>query len=133
SKSGKKIVGNDAGLMKVFETIEAVAPTRATVLITGESGTGKSLIARMIHDASPRTGGPFVEMNCAALPEGLLESELFGHTKGAFTGASGARAGRFLTADRGTLFLDEIGAASPAMQMKLLRVLQERRFEAVGS
>ncbi len=133
TKGGRKVIGNDAALLRVFDTIQAVAPTRATVLITGESGTGKSLIARMIHDASPRRGGAFVEMNCGALPEGLLESELFGHTKGAFTGAAGARQGRFLAADEGTLFLDEIGAASPALQLKLLRVLQERRFEAVGS
>jgi DNA-binding NtrC family response regulator len=133
SQGRKKVIGNDASLVKVFETITAVAPTRATVLITGESGTGKSLIARSIHDASPRKGGPFVEVNCGALPEGLLESELFGHTKGAFTGASGNRTGRFLAADKGTLFLDEIGASSPALQLKLLRVLQERKFEAVGS
>jgi DNA-binding NtrC family response regulator len=133
SQGRKKVIGNDASLVKVFETIHAVAPTRATVLITGESGTGKSLIARSIHDASPRKGGPFVEVNCGALPEGLLESELFGHTKGAFTGASGTRTGRFLAADKGTLFLDEIGASSPALQLKLLRVLQERKFEAVGS
>jgi DNA-binding NtrC family response regulator len=133
-KSGpKRVVGSDPSLLKVFETIEAVAPTRATVLITGESGTGKSLIARMIHDASPRKAVTFVELNCGALPEGLLESELFGHTKGAFTGASGSRPGRFLAADKGTLFLDEIGASTAALQLKLLRVLQERRFEAVGS
>ena len=133
-KSGpKRVVGNDASLLKVFETIQAVAPTRATVLITGESGTGKSLIARMIHDASPRKATAFVELNCGALPEGLLESELFGHTKGAFTGAAGARPGRFLAADKGTLFLDEIGASTAALQLKLLRVLQERKFEAVGS
>ena len=133
-KSGpKRVVGNDPSLLKVYDTIQAVAPTRATVLITGESGTGKSLIARMIHEASPRKATAFVELNCGALPEGLLESELFGHTKGAFTGASGARPGRFLAADKGTLFLDEIGASTPALQLKLLRVLQERRFEAVGS
>ena len=133
SKAGRRIIGADPSLMKVFATIEAVAPTRATVLVTGESGTGKSLLSRMIHDASPRKGQPFVELNCGALPEGLLESELFGHTKGAFTGASGARSGRFLAADKGTLFLDEIGASTPALQLKLLRVLQERRFEPVGS
>jgi len=133
TKAGKRIIGNDPSLMKVFGTIEAVAPTRATVLVTGESGTGKSLLSRMIHDASPRKAAPFVELNCGALPEGLLESELFGHTKGAFTGASGARTGRFLAADKGTLFLDEIGASTPALQLKLLRVLQERRFEPVGS
>jgi DNA-binding NtrC family response regulator len=133
AKGGRKVVGADGSFLKVFDTIEAVAPTRATVLITGESGTGKSMIARLIHEASPRRTAPFVEMNCGALPEGLLESELFGHTKGAFTGASGARPGRFLAADDGTLFLDEIGAATPALQLKLLRVLQERRFEPVGS
>ena len=133
SKGPKKVVGTDPSLMKVFDTITAVAPTRATVLVTGESGTGKSLIARILHDASPRRGAPFVELNCGALPEGLLESELFGHTKGAFTGASASRPGRFLAADHGTLFLDEIGASTPALQLKLLRVLQERRFEAVGS
>ena len=133
TKSGRRIIGNDPSLMKVFDTIEAVAPTRATVLVTGESGTGKSLLSRMVHEASPRKSAPFIEMNCGALPEGLLESELFGHTKGAFTGASGARTGRFLAADKGTLFLDEIGASTPALQLKLLRVLQERRFEPVGS
>ena len=133
TKAGRRIIGNDPSLMKVFDTIDAVAPTRATVLVTGESGTGKSLLSRMIHEASPRKAAPFVEMNCGALPEGLLESELFGHTKGAFTGASGARSGRFLAADKGTLFLDEIGASTPALQLKLLRVLQERRFEPVGS
>ncbi|MBL9087594.1 MAG: sigma-54-dependent Fis family transcriptional regulator [Planctomycetia bacterium] len=133
AKGGKKVIGADGAFLKVFDTIEAVAPTRATVLITGESGTGKSMIARLIHEASPRKAAPFVEMNCGALPEGLLESELFGHTKGAFTGASGARTGRFLAADHGTLFLDEIGASTPALQLKLLRVLQERRFEPVGS
>jgi DNA-binding NtrC family response regulator len=133
TKGGRRIIGSDPSLMKVFGTIEAVAPTRATVLVTGESGTGKSLLSRMIHDASPRKSQPFVELNCGALPEGLLESELFGHTKGAFTGASAARPGRFLAADKGTLFLDEIGASTPALQLKLLRVLQERRFEPVGS
>jgi len=133
SKGGRKIVGNDPSLQRVFDTIAAVAPTRATVLVTGESGTGKSLVAKMVHEASPRRAGPFVEMNCGALPEGLLESELFGHTKGAFTGAAGARIGRFLAADHGTMFLDEIGTSTPALQLKLLRVLQERKFEPVGS
>ena len=133
TKGSKKVIGNDPSLQRVFDTIQAVAPTRATVLITGESGTGKSMISRLVHDASPRRGGPFVELNCGALPETLLESELFGHTKGAFTGASGARPGRFLAADHGTLFLDEIGASTPALQLKLLRVLQERKFEPVGS
>ena len=133
SKGGRKIVGNDPSLQRVFDTIAAVAPTRATVLVTGESGTGKSLVAKMVHEASPRRAGPFVEMNCGALPEGLLESELFGHTKGAFTGAASARTGRFLAADHGTMFLDEIGTSTPALQLKLLRVLQERKFEPVGS
>jgi DNA-binding NtrC family response regulator len=132
-KGSKRVIGSDPSLLKIFDTIEAVAPTRATVLITGESGTGKSMIARLLHEASPRRSAPFVELNCGALPEGLLESELFGHTKGAFTGASAARNGRFLAADKGTLFLDEIGTATPALQLKLLRVLQERRFEPVGS
>ncbi len=133
ARTSRRIVGSDAVLQKVFETVNAVSPTRATVLVTGESGTGKTLVARMIHDLSPRRQGPFIEVNCGALPETLLESELFGHTKGAFTGATGARTGRFLAADHGTLFLDEVGAASPALQLRLLRVLQERRFEAVGS
>ena len=126
-------VGRAPEFVRVFETVDAVAGTRATVLITGESGTGKSLVARKIHEASDRASEPFVEINCGALPEGLLESELFGHAKGAFTGASRDRAGRFLAADGGTLFLDEIGTASKALQVKLLRVLQERTFEPVGS
>jgi transcriptional regulator with GAF, ATPase, and Fis domain len=117
SKGGRKIVGNDPSLQRVFDTIAAVAPTRATVLVTGESGTGKSLVAKMVHEASPRRAGPFVEMNCGALPEGLLESELFGHTKGAFTGAAGARIGRFLAADHGTMF--SAGRDQhPALQLK---------------
>ncbi len=126
-------IGKDPSFIKLFETVDAVAPTRATVLVTGESGTGKSLLARAIHDASPRRDESFVEINCGALPEGLLESELFGHAKGAFTGATSARTGRFQAAHGGTLFLDEIGTASPALQVKLLRVIQERRFEPVGS
>jgi DNA-binding NtrC family response regulator len=133
ARGPRKAIGRDASFLKIFETIDAVAPTRATVLITGESGTGKSLVARMIHEASPRREMPFVEMNCGALPEGLLESELFGHAKGAFTGAISARVGRFQAADGGTLFLDEIGTSSPGLQVKLLRVLQERAFEPVGS
>jgi DNA-binding NtrC family response regulator len=127
------IVGRDPEFLRVFETIDAVAPTRATVLITGESGTGKSLIARKLHEASGRADGAFVEVNCGALPEGLLESELFGHAKGSFTGATSNRAGRFQAADGGTLFLDEIGTASQALQVRLLRVLQDRCFEPVGS
>lgn len=129
----RRAIGKDPSFIKLFETVDAVAPTRATVLITGESGTGKSLLARAIHESSPRSEKPFVEINCGALPEGLLESELFGHAKGAFTGATSARTGRFQAADGGTIFLDEIGTASPALQVKLLRVIQERRFEPVGS
>ncbi len=130
---GGNAIGRDPSFVKVFETVEAVAPTRATVLVTGESGTGKSLVARRVHELSGRSDKPFVEINCGALPEGLLESELFGHAKGSFTGATSERAGRFLAADGGTLFLDEIGTASQALQVKLLRVIQERTFEPVGS
>jgi DNA-binding NtrC family response regulator len=126
------IVGRDPRMHKVFEMIASVADTRATVLVTGESGTGKSMIARAIHRRSRRTKGPFVEVACGALPETLLESELFGHVAGAFTGATGEKMGKFLQADGGTIFLDEIGTASPAMQVKLLRVLQELKFEQVG-
>jgi len=126
------IVGRDPRMLKVFEMIGSVADTRATVLVTGESGTGKSMIARAIHRRSGRAKGPFVEVACGALPETLLESELFGHVAGAFTGAVGEKMGKFLQADGGTIFLDEIGTASPAMQVKLLRVLQELRFEQVG-
>jgi DNA-binding NtrC family response regulator len=133
AKGPKKAIGRDGQFLKIFETVEAVAPARATVLITGESGTGKSMVARMLHEASGRRDAPFVEMNCGALPEGLVESELFGHAKGSFTGATSARQGRFLAADGGTLFLDEVGAASLGLQVKLLRVLQERCFEPVGS
>src|SRR5690606_1180242 len=114
------------------DMVESIADTRATVLITGESGTGKSMIARAIHRRSGRAKGPFVEVACGALPENLLESELFGHVAGAFTGATTDRMGKFLQADGGTIFLDEIGTASPAMQVKLLRVLQELAFEPVG-
>jgi DNA-binding NtrC family response regulator len=126
------IVGRDPRMLKVFEMIGSVADTRATVLVTGESGTGKSMIARAIHRRSGRAKGPFVEVACGALPETLLESELFGHVAGAFTGAAGEKMGKFLQADGGTIFLDEIGTASPAMQVKLLRVLQELKFEQVG-
>jgi transcriptional regulator with PAS, ATPase and Fis domain len=116
----------------VFDLVQAVADGRTTVLMTGESGTGKSLLARAIHHRSSRRDQPFIEVSCGALPETLLESELFGHTKGAFTGAVADKPGRFLLADGGTIFLDEINSASPAMQVKLLRVLQERVFEPVG-
>jgi two-component system, NtrC family, response regulator AtoC len=129
----ENIVGHDYKMLKIFDLVEAVADSRTTALITGESGTGKSLLARAIHHRAPRRDKPFVEVSCGALPETLLESELFGHVKGAFTGAIADKPGRFLAADNGTLFLDEINSASPAMQVKLLRVLQERAFEPVGS
>lgn len=129
----ENIVGHDHKMLKIFDLVETVADSRATVLMTGESGTGKSLLARAIHYRSPRRDKPFIEISCGALPETLLESELFGHVKGAFTGAIADKQGRFLAADGGTIFLDEINSASPAMQVKLLRVLQERAFEPVGS
>jgi DNA-binding NtrC family response regulator len=127
------IVGQDYKMLKIFELIEAVADSKATVLITGQSGTGKSLIARSIHHRSNRMGKPFVEVSCGALPETLLESELFGHVKGSFTGAVSDKNGKFQAADGGTLFLDEINSAPPSLQVKLLRVLQEKQFERVGS
>jgi len=133
AKGPREAIGKDPNFIKLFETVDAVASTRATVLITGESGTGKSMVARAVHESSNRADSPFVEINCGALPEGLLESELFGHSKGAFTGATSSRSGRFQAADGGTLFLDEIGTASPALQVRLLRVIQERTFEPVGS
>lgn len=126
------IVGTSPQMQRVFEVVDQVAPSRATVLIMGESGTGKELVASAIHHRSTRAKGPFVKLHCAALAEGLLESELFGHEKGAFTGAQGRRDGRFTVADGGTLFLDEIGEISPATQVKLLRFLQEQEFERVG-
>src|SRR5690606_38920020 len=123
------IVGDSAAIRAVLDTIRIVARSHSTVLLRGESGTGKELFARALHDLSPRKDRPFVTVNCAALPEGVLESELFGHEKGAFTGAAAQRKGRFELADGGTLFLDEIGEISPAFQAKLLRVLQESMFE----
>jgi two-component system NtrC family response regulator/two-component system response regulator HydG len=126
------IVGESTKLQSVFDVVKRAAPTRATVLVLGESGTGKELIAQAIHEESPRRDKPFVKVNCAALTETLLESELFGHEKGSFTGAAGRREGRFELADGGTLFLDEIGDVTPGLQVKLLRVLQQREFERVG-
>jgi len=126
------VIGHDYRMQKVFDLIESVADTPTTVLVTGESGTGKSMIARAMHQRSNRRDKAFVEVACGALPETLLESELFGHVKGSFTGAVGDKAGKFKQADGGTIFLDEISTATPAMQVKLLRVLQEREFEPVG-
>jgi DNA-binding NtrC family response regulator len=127
------IIGSDHRMLKVFDLIEAVADASVTVLIQGKSGTGKSMVARAIHHRSDRRDGPFVEVSCGAIPETLLESELFGHVRGAFTGAVTDKEGKFKAANGGTLFLDEISSASPALQVKLLRVLQERQFEPVGS
>ncbi|MCJ7508917.1 MAG: sigma-54 dependent transcriptional regulator [candidate division Zixibacteria bacterium] len=129
----ENIVGKSPQMQKVFEMVDVVANSRATVLITGESGTGKELIAKAIHYNSPRKDGPFIKINCAALPENLVESELFGHEKGALTGAIRQTRGRFELADGGTLLLDEISEISLGLQAKLLRVLQEREFERVGS
>lgn len=126
------IVGRDYKMSKMFDVIESVADTRTTVLILGENGTGKTMTARAIHQLSSRRDKPFVEVACGALPDSLLESELFGHVAGAFTGANHDKVGKFLQADSGTLFLDEIATASPSLQVKLLRVLQDREFEPVG-
>jgi two-component system response regulator PilR (NtrC family) len=126
------IIGKSAAMQAVFQLIQTIAPTTSTVLVTGESGTGKELVARAIHFNSPRKDRPFVALNCGALPETLLESELFGHTRGAFTGAETNKKGLVEVADKGTIFLDEIGEMSAMMQVKLLRVLQERRFRRLG-
>jgi formate hydrogenlyase transcriptional activator len=129
----EQIIGNSPALESVLEQVEQVAPTDSTVLIQGETGTGKELIARAIHNLSARCGRPFIKLNCAAIPFDLLESELFGHEKGAFTGAIAQKIGRFELADKGTLFLDEVGDIPPGLQPKLLRVLQEQEFERLGS
>jgi transcriptional regulator with GAF, ATPase, and Fis domain len=129
----EQIIGSSAALEAVLGKVERVAPTGSTVLIEGETGTGKELIARALHNLSPRCGGPFIKVNCAAIPLDLLESELFGHERGAFTGAIAQKIGRFELADTGTLLLDEVGDIPPALQPKLLRVLQEQEFERLGS
>jgi formate hydrogenlyase transcriptional activator len=129
----EQIIGNSLALEAVLEQVERVAPTGSTVLIEGETGTGKELIARAIHNLSSRCGRAFIKLNCAAIPLDLLESELFGHERGAFTGAIAQKIGRFEMADKGTLFLDEVGDIPPALQPKLLRVLQEQEFERLGS
>src|ERR1700692_4704375 len=127
-----RIVGNSDALRRVLEMVRVVAPTDATVLINGETGTGKELIAEAIHQCSDRSNGPFVKVNCAAIPAGLLESELFGHERGAYTGAFTRTTGRFERANKGTLFLDEIGDLPLELQPKLLRVIQEKQFERLG-
>ncbi len=128
----RNIIARSAKMQEVLSTVERVAPTNSTVLLGGESGVGKDLIARAIHEHSRRASGPFVKINCTAIPENLLESELFGYEKGAFTGAATSKPGKFELADKGTIFLDEIGDVPPAIQVKLLRVLQEREFERLG-
>ncbi len=129
----EQVIGNSPALESILEQVERVAPTDSTVLIQGETGTGKELIARAIHNLSSRCGRSFIRLNCAAIPLDLLESELFGHEKGAFTGAIAQKIGRFELADKGTLFLDEVGDIPPALQPKLLRLLQEQEFERLGS
>ena len=129
----EQIIGNSPALERVLEEVQRVAPTDSTVLIEGETGTGKELIARAIHNLSSRCGRAFIKLNCAAIPMDLLESELFGHERGAFTGAIAQKIGRFEVADKGTLFLDEVGDIPMALQSKLLRVLQEQEFERLGS
>src|SRR5882757_9141995 len=133
SEDANGIVGSSPALQHTLRQARIVAPTDSTVVIYGETGTGKELFAGLIHELSRRGGGPFIRLNCAAIPEGLLESELFGHEKGAFTSAVAQRVGRFEAANHGTLFLDEIGDIPPSLQPKLLRVLQEREFERLGS
>ncbi len=128
----ENIIGQSDRMQEVFEAIHRVAPSKATVLLRGESGTGKELIAKAIHYMSPKSKGPFIKFNCASVPEGLLESELFGHEKGSFTGATAMRKGRFELANDGTIFLDEIGDLPLTLQPKILRVLQEKEFERVG-
>src|SRR6202158_3639637 len=129
----EQVIGSSPALEVVLDQVERVAPTDSTVLIQGETGTGKELIARAVHNVSSRCGRPFLKLNCAAIPYALLESELFGHERGAFTGAIAQKLGRFESADKGTLFLDEIGDIPLALQPKLLRVLQEQEFERLGS
>src|SRR5688572_16049317 len=126
------ILGRSRPMQKLFQLLETVARSNSTILITGETGTGKEVVARAVHHNSPRRANRFVALNCSAIPETLLEAELFGHVRGAFTGAVGARQGRFEQAHKGTLFLDEVGTMSTALQMKLLRALQEREFERIG-
>jgi formate hydrogenlyase transcriptional activator len=133
SRSRNEFIGLDRGLSEVWSAIQMVAPTDAAVLVHGETGTGKELVARAIHAESHRKRNPFIKINCAAMPAGLLESELFGHERGAFTGAMNQTTGRFQLADTGTLFLDEIGELPLELQPKLLRVLQEQEFERLGS
>src|SRR5262249_28586464 len=127
------IVGRSKAIQEMLRTLELVARSKSTVLVTGETGTGKELVARAIHDKSAQRQMPLIKVNCAAIPENLLESELFGHVRGAFTGAAANKKGRFALADGGTIFLDEIGTLSPAVQAKILRVLQEREFEPLGA
>ena len=133
AETGTEIIGAERGLRHVMDAVRMVAPTDATVMIEGETGTGKELIARAIHEQSPRRRSPYVVVNCAAIPSGLLESELFGHERGAFTGACMQTVGRFQRADQGTLFLDEVGDLPLELQPKLLRILQEQEFERLGS